>query len=470
MMTDYILSPCSLAARGLSQLMVNAAKRPVELPVEGVSLRELTAVKRIVVYLPDDPLRMLTTLRQAARLLDQALQPLPMLILSRSPAIWLWQTLLYQVSHLDRLRNVHTAPADLSCTELADRLENAPRLERLASEAALLHDKRAAGLSHAEFKVILALLQGQTIGEQARRLRLSQKTLYTQRLAGVKKLVEYHPHLAPRFPRTLLPRSSASSLSAFEQEWVQAIHDRQVFPVFQPIVDSRSQLQGVEILIRWRHRGQVLHPQAFLPQFRADYAWLLLTAFVLQEAVQNINEHPGTFYFSVNIPSSLAASDSLLRMVEAARQQLRQPEGVERLVLEYAETIDFRRQSRSTAQVEELQRAGVRVMLDDCFSQGSVIFPARRLHFNAYKLDMSIVNDAQHNQKALALIKSLAYYCQLSGSRCVAEGVDSLAKFTQLKSLGIDRFQGYLFSPPMRREHLPDLIRRFSHQRDPADR
>lgn len=53
---------------------------------------------------------MLTTLRQAARLLDEALPPLPMLILSRSPAIWLWQTLLYQVSHPDRLRNVHTAP------------------------------------------------------------------------------------------------------------------------------------------------------------------------------------------------------------------------------------------------------------------------------------------------------------------------------------------------------------------------
>jgi hypothetical protein len=90
--------------------------------------------------------------------------------------------------------------------------------------------------------LILALLQGQTIGEQAQRLGLSQKTLYTQRLAGVKKLVESSAS-GPRFPRTLLPRSSASSLSAFEQEWVQAIHDRQVFPVFQPIVDSRSQLQ-----------------------------------------------------------------------------------------------------------------------------------------------------------------------------------------------------------------------------------
>ena len=35
---------------------------------------------------------------------------------------------------------------------------------------------------------------------------------------------------------------------------------------------------------------------------------------------------------------------------------------------------------------------------------------------------MSIVNDAQHDPKALALIKSPAYYCQLSDSRCVAEG------------------------------------------------
>ncbi len=177
--------------------MVNAAKRPVELPVEGRVLAGADRREADRGVSPDDPLWMLTTLRQAARLLDQALQPLPMLILSRSPAIWLWQTLLYQVSHPDRLRNVHTAPADLSCTELADRLENAPRLERLASEAALLNDKRAAGLSHAEFKVILALLQGQTIGEQARRLRLSQKTLYTQRLAGVKKLVEYHPASGP---------------------------------------------------------------------------------------------------------------------------------------------------------------------------------------------------------------------------------------------------------------------------------
>ena len=127
----------------------------------------------------------------------------------------------------------------------------------------------------------------------------------------------------------------------------------------------------MEILIRWRHRGRFT-PRPFC-RTSAPTTRLLLTAFVLQEAVQNINEYPHLL-FSVNIPSSLADSDSLLRMVEAARQQLRQPEGVARLVLEYAETIDFRHQSRSAAHVAQLQRAGVRVMLDDCFSQGALSF------------------------------------------------------------------------------------------------
>lgn len=90
------------------------------------------------------------------------------------------------------------------------------------------------------------------------------------------------------------------------------------------------------------------------------------------------------------------------------------------------------------------------------------IFPVQ------YKLDISIVNDLQRDPHALALIKSLIYYCQLSGSRCIAEGVDSLEKFNMLKALGIDRFQGYLISPPVTGDNLEDLIQRFSPGRYPT--
>ena len=98
-------------------------------------------------------------------------------------------------------------------------------------------------------------------------------------------MVEYHPHLASRFPGSRSKRVTGQGMTAltpFEREFIHAIHSRQIFPVFQPIVDERLRLQGIEILSRWRKDGVVLPPGEFLPHIHSEYAWLLLTAFVLQ--------------------------------------------------------------------------------------------------------------------------------------------------------------------------------------------
>lgn len=331
--------------------------------------------------------------------------------------------------------------------------------------------KPAAGVTKPELSTALDWLRGFSINHQAQRRGLSHKTLYTQRSSGLKKMVEHHPHLANRFPgsQTKGQKTSAvTALSAFEREFIHAIHCRQVFPVFQPITDGRLMLQGIEMLSRWRRNGDVLLPAEFLPQIRSEYAWLLLTAFVLQEAVQNINQYPGDYYFAVNIPPVIANNSNIIRMMEAARQQLQEPQQGERLVLEFAETVDLNRHSKTGDTIARLQQQGFRIMLDDCFSRSSVLFPVRTVRFNEYKLDISIVNDLQRDPHALAPIKSLIYYCQLSGSRCIAEGVDSLEKFNMLKALGIDRFQGYLISPPVTGDNLEDLIQRFSPGRYPT--
>lgn len=71
-------------------------------------------------------------------------------------------------------------------------------------------------------------------------------------------MAEHFPQLATHFPgnpETRLSRSGSDALSAFEREFVHAIRCRQLFPVFQPIVDSHHRLQGMEILSRWRARG-----------------------------------------------------------------------------------------------------------------------------------------------------------------------------------------------------------------------
>lgn len=466
---DHILSPCRFAAEGLARMMMQGSPHLVQLNSRSLTLSSLpvlTSVRRIVVFLPDAPTELLTTLQTTAFLLEQAATPLPMLILSRCPDRWLWHTLGHLVRHRSLLTEIRAVASDLPTRCIAallrdHGLQNVPSLGQRADKEAWIYGTPTIGLSKPELNAILDLLHGYNPQERAQQRGISPKTLYNQKISGLKKMSEHYPQLATHFPgnsEARRNRSGSDALSAFEREFVHAIHCQQIFPVFQPIVDSHHRLQGMEILSRWRRDGTVLPPGAFLPQIHAEYAWQVLTAFVLQEAVQKINQYPGEFYFSLNIPAALASHECLPRMLNAAKQQLDPPQRTDRLVLEFAETLAFSQQGKTADNINTLKQLGFRIMLDDCFSQGSVIFPVRQIQFNEYKLDMGIINEMQHDPHALALIKSLNYYCMLTGSRCIAEGVDSKEKFRALKALGIDRFQGYLISPPVGGNRLERFI------------
>ncbi|EOF4706887.1 EAL domain-containing protein, partial [Klebsiella oxytoca] len=294
---DYILSPCSLVADGLAKVMTACGMRPVVLPLDATTLPAGANIRRIVVFLPEAPARLLITLQQVASMLELAATPLPMLILSRSPASWLWHTLLHQVIDHHLLSEVSAAASDLPVPSLTTllqdyTLERYPSLKQLADEEMRIGGRKAGGLTRQELNAILGLLSGDSVNAQAKHRGISHKTLYTQRTAGLKKIVEHHPQLATRFPGNQTKRQKIqpnAALSAFEREFVHAVHCRQIFPVFQPITDGRMQLKGLELLSRWRQNGHVILPGDFLPQLRSEYAWLVLTAFVLREAVQNIN-------------------------------------------------------------------------------------------------------------------------------------------------------------------------------------
>lgn len=457
--------------------MASCGMNPVLLSPDTQVLPAGIEIRRIVVFFPEAPVKLLDTLLQVASILEHSGEPLPMLILSRSPVSWLWYTLLYQVVDYHLLERVRAATSDLPISTAITLLQNYiqeryPTLKQMAHEEMRFVGKNCSGLTRPELNAVLGLLNGCSANAQAKRCGISQKTLYTQRTAGLKKMVKYHPQLANRFPGSQTKEQEVVTdvaLSAFEREFVDAIQSRLIFPVFQPITDKHLQICGFEILSRWNRNGNILFPGAFLPQIRSKYVWVVLTAFVLQEAVQKINQYEGDFYFSVNIPAAIACNENLNRMMETARQQLHQPQMSARLVLEFAENTDAHRHKEITRNIARLQKRGFRIMLDDCFSQGSVMFPVRSFNFNSYKLDMSIVNDMLSDPHAVALTKSLVYYCQQTGSSCIAEGVDSLIKFEKLKDLGIDFFQGNYISPPVDQERVSEIIEKLLKNKKPED-
>ncbi|MCX9039809.1 EAL domain-containing protein, partial [Citrobacter portucalensis] len=235
---------------------------------------------------------------------------------------------------------------------------------------------------------------------------------------------------------------------------MSALKTGHVYPVFQPIVTALRKLSGFELLIRWNHKTQEIPPDQFLQRLKERKTWLSLTHFILNSAVEEINRCEGRYTFSVNIPLILINDIELVNIISDVSANLLKPEWRCCLILEYPETTQISTEDNTLRIADKLKSEGYKLYLDDCYSESSVVFPVRQMRFDGYKLDKRIIQSFANNPDDTALIKTLVFYSKLSGSSCVAEGVETIDTFTQLFKVGIDIFQGYLFSPPVQKSQL----------------
>ena len=160
---DYILSPCSFYADGLIRMMTSCGMNPVLLSPDTQVLPAGIEIRRLVVFFPEAPVKLLDTLLQVASILEHSGEPLPMLILSRSPVSWLWYTLLYQVVDYHLLERVRAATSDLPISTAITLLQNYiqeryPTLKQMAHEEMRFVGKNCSGLTRPELNAVLGLL------------------------------------------------------------------------------------------------------------------------------------------------------------------------------------------------------------------------------------------------------------------------------------------------------------------------
>lgn len=149
-------------------------------------------------------------------------------------------------------------------------------------------------------------------------------------------------------------------------------------------------------------------------------------------------------------------------MAKKAIEMLFKPHWAEKLVFEFAETIDVTKDNAIPETMRRLRNTGCRLFLDDCFSNHHTMFPVRHIHFDGLKLDRDLVEQFVANDNDYNLIKAIQIYSDMSGSDCVAEGVDSEEKFEKLIALGVKNFQGYYLSRAVREDELDRMVRLFS--------
>ena len=221
---------------------------------------------------------------------------------------------------------------------------------------------------------------------------------------------------------------------------------------YQPKIDLRSGATlGAEALVRWQHptRG-LLYPDVFLPIVEKSGLMSALTRIVLETAVQQLaGWHRAGLQISVAV--NLSASDLLDEDLAGRIAELLSAHDlpVGALELELTESVLMTDPQRARKVLDELQRLGLRIAVDDYGTGYCALAYLRDLPIDELKIDRSFVAHITADPRSAAIVRSTIELAHALEMQVVAEGVEDQDALDAVRDFGCDNAQGYFFSRPL---------------------
>lgn len=185
-----------------------------------------------------------------------------------------------------------------------------------------------------------------------------------------------------------------------------------------------------------------------------------LELLAIRHALAAVAVLPDSVYLSVNAAPETVLSSLLAEALAG------QP--LDRIVLEITEHDCIDDFAALEAAVSPLRRRGLRLAVDDAGAGHSGLQQILRMRPDLIKLDRSLIEGIGEDPGRRALAAALTMFARETGSRLIAEGVETEAELAMLRALGMDKVQGYLLGRPATIEAAVELCRRPGPRREAA--
>lgn len=232
----------------------------------------------------------------------------------------------------------------------------------------------------------------------------------------------------------------------------EAIAGDQLELWYQPQIDlSTDAIASVEALVRWRHpeRGLV-PPGEFLDLARRFGLMPALTETTMRLAVADAGRWH-TAGLDLKVAMNVAPAELLTGGSMELLRELVTAAGLpgELFVIEVTEDSFLADRERAQQVIQELHQAGFEVSVDDYGTGFSSLAYLRDLPLRELKIDRKFVAQIDTDERSAAIVSTTTDMAHALGMRIVAEGVESAAVISTLRTLGIDLAQGYFIARPM---------------------
>jgi len=222
-------------------------------------------------------------------------------------------------------------------------------------------------------------------------------------------------------------------------------------------------LSVFEALVRWNHPSRgLITPGEFIAVAESTGLIVPMTTRLLRSACEQAVEWkergiaPDQMVMSVNLSAVHLAQRGLVDQLRSIIFET----GIEaeHLKLEITESAVMQNAENVIAVLKKIKELGVRLSIDDFGTGYSSLSYLHRFPIDTLKIDRSSVStmeDGSENGEIVRTVIALAKALNLS---VIAEGIESIHQFHQLRILGCEYGQGFLFSRPISAKEAENLL------------
>ena len=267
------------------------------------------------------------------------------------------------------------------------------------------------------------------------------------------------------------------SMKMFFSDEVRALYERKLYVLsevkkalqnetfelyYQPVYFSKEkQFRTAEVLLRlFTEDGTAISPGEFIPIAEEnglgdDISWL-----VFRKAMDFMIEHPELPLDSISVNMSIQQMRKSYIDEKIAEMSESYMSMVHKIRIEITEGIITKNPTLATKVMTDLVNGGLNFYLDD-FGMGYSNFArVLELPFEVVKLDRSIMQKIDIEQKAYLVVKSMVDMLHNAGFIVLAEGLERESQIQKAAEIGIDRVQGFYYARPMNAQSLIEFLKR----------
>lgn len=240
-----------------------------------------------------------------------------------------------------------------------------------------------------------------------------------------------------------------------------ALQDNQLTPFYQPLVNVKKQIVGMEVLLRWHHpQLGLISPSRFIPLAEETGCIVPIGQWVLHEACKQAKTWHDMGYtevsVSVNLSTRQLKEPDLIDMIEYVLEET----GLlpQYLKLEVTESGLMENPEQAAAKMKALRNRGIHFLIDDFGIGYSSLGYLKQLPIDTLKIDRSFVMDAATDKDDQEIIKTIIAMARNLSLDTVAEGVETQEQQEFLTQQGCQMMQGYYFGRPMPAEQFEHIL------------